>query len=88
MPPRWLMSSSGAVPTSVMPKGVEHLHGAKPSGHSALVPTSVMPKGVEHPYFSAACTCVRPVPTSVMPKGVEHFPPAAALVHEAGCRPL
>ncbi len=36
------------MPTSVMPKGVEHL-GSRPSEPPPLaMPTSVMPKGVEH----------------------------------------
>jgi len=40
------------MPTSVMPKGVEH---ARPIYHcwvAALMPTSVMPKGVEHVHCS------------------------------------
>ena len=36
------------MPTSVMPKGVEHtLNGSRSIWDSAM-PTSVMPKGVEH----------------------------------------
>ena len=36
------------VPTSVMPKGVEHLQNGQASISNQGVPTSVMPKGVEH----------------------------------------
>ena len=60
------------MPTSVMPKGVEHLkkHGRR---HKlGLMPTSVMPKGVEHIYVRSPLVTVLGMPTSVMPKGVEH----------------
>ncbi len=36
------------VPTSVMPKGVEHIRRTHWTTASTTVPTSVMPKGVEH----------------------------------------
>jgi hypothetical protein len=36
------------VPTSVMPKGVEHLRPVLIEVEIDRVPTSVMPKGVEH----------------------------------------
>ncbi len=36
------------MPTSVMPKGVEHMNGVKTSVSVWFMPTSVMPKGVEH----------------------------------------
>ena len=36
------------MPTSVMPKGVEHINIQASGGALDVVPTSVMPKGVEH----------------------------------------
>ncbi len=36
------------MPTSVMPKGVEHLLKRKAAAAGSTMPTSVMPKGVEH----------------------------------------
>jgi len=36
------------MPTSVMPKGVEHILLFRPDPASGIMPTSVMPKGVEH----------------------------------------
>ena len=36
------------MPTSVMPKGVEHSHGVIALAPQHAMPTSVMPKGVEH----------------------------------------
>ena len=37
------------MPTSVMPKGVEHGYRISSYAEALRVPTSVMPKGVEHP---------------------------------------
>ena len=71
------MGWDGSVPTSVMPKGVEHVWTTTATAWWMRVPTSVMPKGVEH---IQECPHVLPeagrerVPTSVMPKGVEHHP--------------
>ena len=36
------------MPTSVMPKGVEHHRATIVELASSVMPTSVMPKGVEH----------------------------------------
>jgi len=36
------------MPTSVMPKGVEHRGFIRETHQGATMPTSVMPKGVEH----------------------------------------
>ena len=73
--------SSGAdaerlMPTSVMPKGVEHQRcGGSPTAAVAM-PTSVMPKGVEHTDIGRLRDRTSCMPTSVMPKGVEHLKPA------------
>jgi hypothetical protein len=60
------------VPTSVMPKGVEHTTNRSPVFVLVSVPTSVMPKGVEHIMPVLPGVQSHSVPTSVMPKGVEH----------------
>jgi len=36
------------MPTSVMPKGVEHVDHPVGTSVQSMMPTSVMPKGVEH----------------------------------------
>ena len=61
------------MPTSVMPKGVEHVLEYRAPRRDCEMPTSVMPKGVEH-RSSRTRTEAQAVimPTSVMPKGVEH----------------
>ena len=62
------------VPTTVTPKGVEHVEQLVMRISFRLVPTTVTPKGVEHfpshpnPYGSGTW-----VPTTVTPKGVEHY---------------
>ena len=59
------------MPTSVMPKGVEHAR----TGMDVVdceMPTSVMPKGVEHSADRSSRQATSQMPTSVMPKGVEH----------------
>ena len=61
------------MPTSVMPKGVEHYQQLSLQGGQDQMPTSVMPKGVEHPVRSAHRAPPAAMPTSVMPKGVEHL---------------
>ena len=43
------------MPTSVMPKGVEHMNAEGCLWDVTLMPTSVMPKGVEHE-VTGACT--------------------------------
>ena len=44
------------MPTSVMPKGVEHAESAPEHALSAAgMPTSVMPKGVEHAPHARYC---------------------------------
>ena len=61
------------MPTSVMPKGVEHsVDAGADQGGRLVMPTSVMPKGVEHLPWRSAVLEVSRMPTSVMPKGVEH----------------
>ena len=62
------------MPTSVMPKGVEHSPSICRAAAVPLMPTSVMPKGVEHCADRDDCVWKRGMPTSVMPKGVEHHP--------------
>jgi len=42
------------MPTSVMPKGVEHHSATVLAAELVLMPTSVMPKGVEHSYSKAS----------------------------------
>jgi len=44
------------MPTSVMPKGVEHGRTPQMSINGAPMPTSVMPKGVEHNHAEAQST--------------------------------
>ncbi len=78
------------MPTSVMPKGVEHSLIADGADlHESRVPTSVMPKGVEHQcgvtVRQADCACV---PTSVMPKGVEHLRSAVSGLVDVGSADL
>jgi len=68
------------MPTSVMPKGVEHRHGMPSRWKIRMMPTSVMPKGVEHRTAKTASPAQQPMPTSVMPKGVEHGPLYATAV--------
>jgi len=67
------------MPTSVMPKGVEHTRPCSDSRRLPRMPTSVMPKGVEHigagDFHAGSCQ----MPTSVMPKGVEHVTVLAGL---------
>ena len=43
-----MFTDSLRVPTSVMPKGVEHIPALVAESSEMRVPTSVMPKGVEH----------------------------------------
>jgi len=62
------------MPTSVMPKGVEHAAAGKAGLMDELMPTSVMPKGVEHVRQEVGVVGDHAMPTSVMPKGVEHEP--------------
>ena len=73
------------VPTSVMPKGVEHIDVAGAWDDLTRVPTSVMPKGVEHtdPASAPNTALVLVVPTSVMPKGVEHGVLGSILLDDA-----
>ena len=47
------------VPTSVMPKGVEHESLGVEQSPTLIVPTSVMPKGVEHRRDAATIAGVR-----------------------------
>ena len=61
------------VPTSLMPKGVEHCHGTGSANATIQVPTSLMPKGVEHATLREILSWFWYVPTSLMPKGVEHW---------------
>ncbi len=60
------------MPTSVMPKGVEHSEKQVICACRPVMPTSVMPKGVEHKAYHFSIAAVLIMPTSVMPKGVEH----------------
>ncbi len=60
------------MPTSVMPKGVEHVLVSRNEEPAHGMPTSVMPKGVEHTGFLESQRAGAEMPTSVMPKGVEH----------------
>ena len=61
------------MPTSLMPKGVEHITLGRRISVFAAVPTSLMPKGVEHVTTLEFAGLDGYVPTSLMPKGVEHF---------------
>ena len=61
------------MPTSVMPKGVEHSDSAGGGAAGSVMPTSVMPKGVEHNGEITVSAAKSEMPTSVMPKGVEHI---------------
>ena len=61
------------MPTSVMPKGVEHSLTVEPPFDVHVMPTSVMPKGVEHSPVHCNADQTLHMPTSVMPKGVEHI---------------
>ena len=78
----------GAMPTSVMPKGVEHLSACISNGITPRMPTSVMPKGVEHPEQVIRQRCLAHMPTSVMPKGVEHFEVRRIASRTISCPPL
>ena len=60
------------MPTSLMPKGVEHWTYSVTGSSSTVVPTSLMPKGVEHLKIGSTFPIYLLVPTSLMPKGVEH----------------
>jgi len=76
------------MPTSVMPKGVEH-HVKSPSlSGIEQMPTSVMPKGVEHDIARADSRDCPFMPTSVMPKGVEHQTILGGNVTVTACPPL
>jgi len=77
------------MPTSVMPKGVEHVLTVSSHPGITVMPTSVMPKGVEHRKRANADVRATVMPTSVMPKGVEHQAAwAIPLVGTLGCPPL
>jgi len=76
------------MPTSVMPKGVEHQEAIADAQDAQRMPTSVMPKGVEHRHVIRTRRRQQRMPTSVMPKGVEHISPLPSLLSPARCPPL
>ena len=75
------------VPTTVMPKGVEHTVRTGRIATSSGVPTTVMPKGVEHAAGHEGEKGHRGVPTTVMPKGVEHIRAEPKRPRRRPCRP-
>ena len=61
------------MPSSQMPKGVEHKTGVALKILLHAVPSSLMPQGVEHSLISIPSLCAYFALLSLMPQGVEHW---------------